>query len=164
MQRRFCADPPPFLETPFGSLWCLWMLSQMMWTSCAYLASRPSCFLHSFTQLSLWHPYKCRQSQFSAPNKNLGAISNLLLPLTSITYKAGENVKQELQALIYPACSACLAFGLFSCAIIRFGRITSFILLLRYTTRLTPAQACIAARSDNDSYSVRLPVSLPARL
>jgi hypothetical protein len=54
MQRRFCADPSPFLETPFGSLWCRWMLSQMMWTSCACLACRLSCFLHAFTQLSLW--------------------------------------------------------------------------------------------------------------
>ncbi len=32
----------------------MWMLSQMMWTSCACLASRLSCFLHAFTQLSLW--------------------------------------------------------------------------------------------------------------
>src|SRR5260370_19416613 len=33
------------------------MLSQTMWTSCACLASRLSCFLHAFTQLSLWRPY-----------------------------------------------------------------------------------------------------------
>src|SRR5258707_14469886 len=59
MERRFCADPPPFLETPLGSLWGMWMLSQMMWTSCACLASRLSCFLHAFTQLSLWHLLVC---------------------------------------------------------------------------------------------------------
>src|SRR5438105_329350 len=46
----------PFLGTTLATLWCTWSFDQVMRTCCPHLAVIPSYFLHSFTQLSLWHP------------------------------------------------------------------------------------------------------------